>query len=437
MRGKQVIPLPGRQSALLAVLFLVCLVAIPLLSGCGEEEEEATPTPGGTPTATVPVTATPIAEGPGITDTEIVLGADGILSGAFGAVYSTLPRATEAYFKYINDTQGGVCGREIVYKMEDNQNDPAMGLEAARKLVERDEVFAMVGSLGDDPHAAIWDYLNEKEVPDILVSAGAHRFGTDPEGHPWTFQMIPSYTVEGTFYGQYISENLPGRKVAILYENGPAGHDGLAGMKEGLDPDKNEIVSEQSFELTAISVRSQVANMKGADAEVVVIFTDPGFTSQAIIEADRLGWQPDWFISYVNSDEIMFQFISPELLEGAITFQAFKLAGWTDDPAVARHYEIMTEYGGPSPTNFTLYAQVLAEVAVEVLDRTCDNLTREGLIDAVKSLKDWHSDLLLDDVNITFSEDDRIAIQTGRMLRATVEDGKGKYEYFGPVFLFE
>jgi branched-chain amino acid transport system substrate-binding protein len=414
---------------------LIVCISLGLLAAACQDEEEGTPTPAGTPTATATGVPTPGVVVDGVE--EIVLGADVPLSGAFGAVYSTIPRATEAYFNYINDTQGGVCGREIVYKVEDNQNDPAKAVEAVRKLVERDQVFAMVGSLADDPHAAIWDYLNEKEVPDILVSAGAHRFGTDPEGHPWTFQMIPSYTVEGTFYGQYISENLPGKKVAVLYENGPAGHDGLAGMKMGLDPDKNEIVSEQTFELTAISVRSQVANMKGAGAEVVAIFTDPGFTSQAIIEASRLDWQPDWFMSYVNSDEMMFQFVSPELLDGAITFQAFKLAAMKEDPAVARHYEIMGQYGGPGPTNFTLYAQLLAEVAVEVLGRTCDNLTRQGLVDAVKSLKGWHSDLLLDDINITFSENDRIAIQTGRMLRATVEDGKGKFEYFGPMLVFE
>ena len=81
--------------------------------------------------------------------------------------------------------------------MEDNQNDPAFGLEAVRKLVEKEKVFAVVGSLADDPHAASWEYLNENEVPDILVSAGADRFGTDPEGHPWTVQMIPSYVTEG------------------------------------------------------------------------------------------------------------------------------------------------------------------------------------------------------------------------------------------------
>ena len=58
-------------------------------------------------------------------------------------------------------------------------------------------------------------------------------------------------------------------------------------------------------------------------------------------------------------------------------------------------------------------------------------------MDAVASIKDFHSDLLLDDVDISFSESDRIALQNGRMLRITVEDGKGKFEYFGPLFVFE
>jgi len=437
MSGKQAIPLSGKAGALLAVLLLASLLAIPLLSGCAEEEEEATPTPGGTPAATVTGTATPAAEVPGITDTEIVLGAHLILGGVFGAAFRMIPDATQAYFNYINDTQGGVCGRKIVYKMEDNQNDAAQGLEAVRKLIERDHVFALVGSLGDDSEAAAWDYINEKGVPDIFFSGGVHQFATDPQGHPWTIPLIPSYTIEGTFLGEYISENLPGEKVAALYENGPQGWDELAGLKLGLDPDENELVTEQSFELTAISIRSQVANMKKSDASVAVYLCGPGWVGQGIKEADRLGWHPDVFMSYTSADDIMFQFVSSELLEGAITFQAFKLATMRDDPAVARHYELMKEYGGPSPSNFTIYAQLVGELAVEALSRTCDNLTREGLMDAVESIEDWHTDLLLDEVNVTFSDTDHIGLQTGRMLRVVMEDGKGRFEYFGPLYVFE
>jgi branched-chain amino acid transport system substrate-binding protein len=430
----------------LLVSILALGVLAVLISACGGGEEEegtttatAAATGTGTPaaSATAVATATAAAKAPGITDTEIVLGIDAPLAGVSGAVYAMIPGATQAYFKYVNETQGGVCGRKITYLTEDNQSDPAKALEAVRKLVERDKVFAVVGSLGDDAHAAVWGYLNENEVPDILVSAGAHRFGSDPEGHPWTVQMIPSYTVEGTFYGQYISQNLPGKTVGVFGASGPLYWDGLAGLKNGLDSAKNEIVIEQTFELTALSIRSEVANLRQANPDVVVVFADPGFTSQAVKEANRLGWHPQWIINYVNSDEIMFLFVPPELLEGAVTFQAFKLASMKDDPAIAGHWEIMKDYGGPQPTNFSVYAQLLGELTVEVLSRTCDNLTREGLMDAIESVKDWRSDLLLEGVNVSFSETDHVALQTGRMLRATVKDGKGKYEYFGPLYEFE
>ena len=73
---------------------------------------------------------------------------------------------------------------------------------------------------------------------------------------------------------------------------------------------------------------------------------------------------------------------------------------------------------------------------MEALSRSCDNLTREGLMDALESIEDFHSDLFLDEVNVSFSDTDRTALQTGRMLRAVVEDEKGKWEYFGPLVEF-
>jgi branched-chain amino acid transport system substrate-binding protein len=416
------------------VSLVLAAVLVALAVACEDEEEES-PDPVGTPTAAVTATPVATAEVPGITDTEILLGADVPLSGAMAAVYATIPQATQAYFDYINDTQGGVCGRNIVYKVEDNNDDPAKAIEAVRKLVERDKVFAIVGSLGDAPHPAVWDYLNENGVPDILVSVGSHMFGADPEGHPWTVQMIASNKLEGLAFGQYISKNLPGKKVAVLYPNIAMGKDCLAGVKLGLDPDKNELVSEQAYEITDVSIASQVTSMKNSAAEVVVTNATPGFSAQAIKQADRLGWHPQWFLSYVSADEMMFRFVSPELLEGAISFQGVKLATWTDDPAIAEHHRLMKEYGGPTPTNFTVYAQTVGEVTVEALSRTCDNLTREGLMDAVESLEHFHSDLFLDEVSIVLSDTDHRAMEDGVMLRATVEDGKGKWEFFGPLWV--
>jgi ABC-type branched-subunit amino acid transport system substrate-binding protein len=426
-------------NAATVLLIGICLITTAVACQSGDDETAgptATPTAQSTNTAVASASPAPVGQAPGITDTQIILGADAPLSGVYGAVYSMIPKATQAYFRYVNETQGGVCGREIVYKVEDNNFDPAKALEGARKLVEQDKVFAFVGSLGDLPHLGVWDYLNENGVPDILVSGGAHRYGADPKGHPLTFQMLPSYKIEATLGGRFISETMPGKKVGFLGEMD--GHDdALEGLHDGLDPAKNQLVDAESYQPTALDVRSQVINLHNSGAEVVILATSPGFLAQAVKEADRLDWHPQFVAGYVNSDDIIFQFASPALLEGMLTSQSFKLAAWRDDPDVAEHFELMQKYGGPSPTNFSIYAQALGELAVEILGRTCDNLTREGLLEAVKSIKDWTSPLMVEGISISFGEEDHTAIQAGRMLRATVVDGKGKFEVFGPLYIFE
>jgi ABC-type branched-subunit amino acid transport system substrate-binding protein len=334
-------------NAAIALFIGICLAVTAAACQSGDDEG----TPGVTSTATASTTNTPVGSAttvataspapaggaPGITDTQIILGADAPLSGVYGAVYSMIPKATQAYFKYVNETQGGVCGRQIVYKVEDNNFDPGKALETARKLVEQDKVFAFVGSLGDLPHLGVWDYLNENGVPDILVSGGAHRYGADPDGHPLTFQMLPSYKIEATLGGRFVSKTYPGKKVGFLGEMD--GHDdAIDGLRDGLDPSKNELVATESYQPTAIDVRSQVINLQNSGAEVVILATSPGFLAQAIKEADRLDWHPQFLAGYVNSDDIIFQFASPALLEGMLTSQSFKLAAWRDDPDVAEHY---------------------------------------------------------------------------------------------------
>jgi ABC-type branched-subunit amino acid transport system substrate-binding protein len=423
-------------NVVMGVVVAACLALLAV--ACAEDEEAPSTTATGVATATAGASQSPAADVPGVSDTEIVLGQHMSISGTLGAVYGLLPQAEKAYFNYINETQGGVCGRKIVFKVEDDQDDPGRGLAATRKLAEQDQIFAFIGNGGVAAHPAAWEYLNEKGIPDILVAGGIHRFYADPEGHPWTVSAIPDYRLEGRMYGEYISRNLPGKKVGILYANHEGGLDGLAGLREGLDPEKNELVSEVSFELTDIEVFSPVQAIYRAGAEILVTHGGPGPTIQAIKAADRMGWKPDAvFVQYTNSDPLLFMSLRPELLEGTITLQAFKLSDWRDDPAVAEHYQIMQKYGGPAPANFTIFSQVIAEVAVEVLSRTCDNLTREGLMDAMESLRDWHSDLAPDGINFTVTDTDHLLIESVRFLRVVVENGKGKFEYFGPLYSIE
>jgi len=374
----------------------------------------------------------------GITPTQIIIGAHFSQTGTYGAAFAPVLAGMKAYFNYVNAEEGGVCGRQIILKAEDDEYDPAKSPEVVRKLVEQDKVFAMIAGLGTAAHTAVWEYLNEMGVPDLWIMSGAHKWGATPEEHPWSVGFLPDYYVEGTIFGKYISQNLPGAKVGVLYQNDDYGKDELAGVKNGLDPTKNELVSEQSYEPTAVDIRSLVTNLKDAGAEVVVGACIPGHCAQAIKAADQMGWEPTILIGSVNADPAMFVYAGgPEVMEGVISLQVNKMADWTDDSAVAKHHEIMEQYSTIVPGNFTIFGQETASLTVEALSRTCDNLTRQGLMDAVHSFQEYQPDLMLLGITITLSPTDHLAIEGMRMLVATVTpEGKGKWEYFGPIITF-
>ena len=365
---------------------------------------------------------------PGVTDSAIVLGQHTPLSGSMAAVYEPRASAQEAYFDDVN-SQGGVCGRRIDLRVEDDFYDPARALDATKKLVERDKVLAIIGGLGTASHSAVYEYLNDKGVPDLFVSSGARKWGSNPERFPYTIGFIIDYTSEGMIIGKYISTHLSGRKVGVLYQNDDFGRDGLAGLEMSLDPEKNELVSEQSYESSDADIRSQVLNLRNDGAEVIVAYSLPGFSAQLINGASRIGWEPQIILSYVNTDPVMFEYVSPEAMEGVLATGYLTPPNRTDDPAIARHRQIMADYDGPEPSNYSLYGQALAETMVKALGDTCDDLSRESLVRAAESLRGFHPSVLLQGIDVNLSPSDHYAVQALQMHRAV----SGRWEPFGDI----
>jgi branched-chain amino acid transport system substrate-binding protein len=402
--------------------------------GDGEESPSAQATPTTAPTGAVTPGATPGAFGPGVTDTEIILGQHTTMSGTTGAVYKMVTDAQHAYIRYVNEELGGVCGREIVIERYDDQGDYAKALEVTRRLVEEDQVLAMVGVIG--PHDAAWEYLNEKGVPDLLVIATSDKIGADPEGHPWTTVMVPSLYTESANFATYIKEAHPGKNVGLLYANNESGRDQLKGLQDFLDPG-NPLVTAESYEELAVDIRPQIAKLKSSGAEVVVLSTAIPHTVQALKQADRIGWHPVFLATYGNADPLLFLYAPPELVEGIITCHAFKMHTWTDDPAVAEHHLIMQQYGGPAPGIFTILSQTMMEVMVETLSRTCDDLSREGVLRANLSFDHWRSDLFYPDCYVSTSETDRRFLQMGPMQQVVLEDGKPEWQALPGLYEFK
>ena len=119
-------------------------------------------------------------------------------------------------------------------------------------------------------------------MPQVFVATGASEVGLRTTAHPWTIGWQPNYISEARVYAQYLKEEKPDAKVAVLYQNDDFGKDLLGGFKKAIEGSGITVVAEQSYEVTDPSVDPQMRNLAGSKADVLLNITTPKFGTQAL-----------------------------------------------------------------------------------------------------------------------------------------------------------
>ena len=349
----------------------------------------------------VPVAGAAGTATPGVTAKQIVLGATGPLTGA-ESQYQPVLSGAQAYFSYVND-HGGVLGRKIVYKVEDDAYDPVQTVQLTQKLVEQENVFAIVNSIGTEHALAVREYLNERKVPQLFVGSGATTIASQHKQFPWTMGLLPSFSGEGAIYGRLIAKNQPNAKIAVLYENDEYGTELLDGLKRGLGKKAGQIVAAESYALLDPTVDSQVAKLKSSGADTFVIFALPKQAIQAFVVAAKLGWSPTEYVTSVSIDPAVMQIV--HLNAGAQTGVGATSTAFLHDPTnptqqksvgVKLYKQIMRKYLPKEDPKAVahIYGMMAAYTTVAALKKAGKNLTRASFLNAATHLNTTNPFLL-------------------------------------------
>ena len=374
--------------------------------------------------------------GPGVSDTEIKIGNTCFYSGPASS-YGTIGKAMSAYYKMIND-EGGVNGRKINFISYDDAYSPPKTVEQTRRLVEQDEILLDAGPLGTPTNSAIWQYMNQKKVPQLFVSTGATKWD-DPKGHPWTIGWQPNYQSEGRIYATYIMKEKPNGKIGVLYQNDDFGKDYLKGLKDGLGDKKSLVVVEASYETQDPTVDSQVISMKAAGCEVFVNTAIPKFAAQAIRRAAEIEWKPLHILSSIGNS--VAATLKPAGLENAKGLVSdFYLKDptdpqWKDDGGFQWWVSFMNKYypEGDKTDAGNVYGPSNAGTVVQVLKQCGDELTRENIMKQAANLHDFTVPMLLPGIKINTSPTDFAPVKQVQMGRF---DGS-KWGLFGGLLAAE
>src|SRR5262249_13203604 len=151
-----------------------------------------------------------------VTATEITIGQTQPYSGPVSA-WSVQGRVDTAYMNRLN-AKGGINGRKVKLLSLDDAYSPPKSIERARELVESDHVLGLFGSVGTVPNVAVAKYLNQKQVPQLLISSAAGIFAK-PKPYPWSTAFYILQPTEGQLIARYILSTKPDAKIGILYEN--------------------------------------------------------------------------------------------------------------------------------------------------------------------------------------------------------------------------
>jgi branched-chain amino acid transport system substrate-binding protein len=371
---------------------------------------------------------------PGVTDTEILIGQTMPYSGPV-SMLGTMGKTAIAYFDKVN-AEGGIQGRRVKLLSLDDGYSPTKTVEQTRRLVESDEVLLIFNNVGTPTNAAIHQYLNSRKVPQLLIMSGANRWN-DPKRFPWTLSGMVSYDTEARMYTKHLLANVKDPKIAILSQNDDFGRDFLKGLKSALgEQAKTMIVAEATYETTDATVDSQMIQLKAANANVFMNFSNGKFTVQSLRRAGEMGWKPQIYLP-VGSTSIasILQPAGVEHAQHAITISNTKNPldpQWNDDPGMKDYQAFMKRYAPAldATDSLNVSGYSMSKVLEEVLRRCKDDLSRDNVMRQMLSLKDYATPMLLPGVTLTTGLDDYELYGAIKLQRF---DGKSWVPFGAPV----
>jgi len=320
---------------------------------------------------------------PGVSKDTIKLGSYLPLQSGLAAGATQMKEGTEAYFRWIND-QGGVNGRKIEWIVENDSYNPQQTVAVVKKLVDRDDVFAIVSTLGTVTNLAVLPFLAQRGVP-VINPAGGHQNLNKPKDKN-VFGILPLSSEIGESMADFATQKLGAKRVAIFFQNDQFGKDQRDGAVEYLKKHNMSAAAEASYVPADVDVNAQVIALKQANPDAVLLAVIPKHGSLFVKEAQQLGWKPKFVGHNTMADPVVID-LAGDALEGVYA-NLMTAVDTMNTPAVKQANEILAKYSPKTKPGYYPYLGMAgAKIFVEGAKRAGKDLTRAKLI---KALEDMH-----------------------------------------------
>lgn len=321
------------------------------------------------------------AQSSGISDNTIVLGQSAPFSGAAEQLGLQFHLGAQLFFEALNQ-KGGVNGRRIELKRLDDGYEPERCAANTKQLIS-EGVFSLFGYIGTPTSVVALPLATEAKVPYFAPFTGAEVL-RDPFNR-YAIHVRASYFDETAAIVRQVTQ-VGIKKVAVFYQNDAYGKAGLDGVTRALKAINLEPASTGTVERNTVDVSASVQAIMAQKPEAIVQISAYKSCAAFVREARKAGFAGNFYnVSFVGTQALL-----DELGKDARGVAVSQVMPFPYSPVTAISGEYLAAVRakqGRAPNYSGIEGFVAAKVFSEAAKRAGRDLTREGFINAVQSLR--------------------------------------------------
>lgn len=310
------------------------------------------------------------------------IGGIGPTTGATAIYGTAVKNGAQIAVDEIN-AAGGINGKQIEYRFEDDQNDAEKSVNAYNTLKDWG-MQMLVGTTTTAPCIAVAGKTASDNLFQITPSASAPYVLSSGNGN--IFQVCFTDPNQGIASAQYIAENKLAKKIGIIYDSSDVYSSGIEEKFEAEAKDKGlQIVSKAAFTAdskTDFGTQLQKAKDAGADLLFLPIYYQE--TSIILKQADTMGYKPKFFGVDGMDGILTVENFDTKLAEGVMLLTPF--AADAKDKAVQNFVKTYKEKYKDTPNQFAAdsYDAVYALKAAIEESKATPDMSASDMCDALK-----------------------------------------------------
>jgi branched-chain amino acid transport system substrate-binding protein len=189
----------------------------------------------------------------------------------YTGTFAALGTAIENGFRlHVAENGGKLAGREIEFVRVDDESDPAKASDNINKLIKRDNVDVLVGTVHSGVAMAMAKVAKDTGTLLIVPNAGADAV-TGPMCAPNIFRSSFSNWQPGYAMGEVVAKKGHKKVVTITWKYA-AGDESVRGFKEGLEKSGAKVVKELSLPFPNVEFQALLTEIAATRPDAVYTF---------------------------------------------------------------------------------------------------------------------------------------------------------------------